>query len=156
MSLLPFACLILGNCMIIYKMVKYNAERKRMSHSNSNDSTVAKDSQSMTAMLISISLLFFITQTPAVVTSILRNNLGNEPRSKEYLMTFNVISSVCKLLRLFSNVLNFFCYCISGTRFRKELLLMLKGVKCQRIRPSVSLEGSDASKSEVTLSTVNI
>ena len=108
--------------MIIDKMLKYNRERKRMSHSNNNDNIVAKDSQSMTAMLISISLLFFITQTPAVITSILRNNLGNTPRSKEYLMTFNVISSVCKLLRLFNNVLNFFCHCISGTRFREELV----------------------------------
>ena len=83
----------------------------------------------MTAMLISISLLFFITQTPAVVTSILRNSLRNQQRSVKYLMTFNVVDSVCRLLRWLNNVLNFFCYCISGTRFREELMLMLKGVK---------------------------
>ena len=76
--------------MIIYKIVKYNVERKCMSLSNHSNNTVAKDSQSM----ISISLLFFITQTPAVVISILRNSIGNEPKSKEYLMTFNVVSSI--------------------------------------------------------------
>ena len=156
MSLLPFACLLVGNCMIIYKIVKYNVERKRMSHRNHSNNSVGKDSQSMTAMLISISLLFFVSQTPAVVTSILRNSLSNEPRSKEYLMTFNVVSSFCKLLRLFNNVLNFFCYCISGTRFREELVLMLKGVKCcKMIGQSGNLQANDASKSEVTESTIN-
>ena len=45
MSLLPFACLLVGNNMIIYKMVKYNVERKRMSHSNKgNDSVAVNDS----------------------------------------------------------------------------------------------------------------
>ena len=157
MSMLPFACLMIGNCMIIYRMVKYNVQRKRMSHSNHSNKSVTKDSQSMTAMLISISLLFVITQTPAVVTSILRNSLSNEPRSKEYLMTFNVVSSFWKLLRVFNNVLNFLCYCISGTRFREELVLMLKDVKCcKRIRQSGNLEVNDASKSEVTESTINM
>ena len=147
MSLLPFACLMLGNCMIIYRMVKYNRERKRMSQGNCSNGTADKDSQSMTAMLISISLLFFITQTPAVVTSILRNNLVNQQRSAEYLMKFNVIDSVCRLLRWLNNVLNFFCYCISGTRFRQQLVLMLKS-----IRPSEN----ESSKSQVTVSTINM
>ena len=151
MSLLPFTCLIVGNSMIIYKIVKYNVERKCMSLSNHSNNTVAKDSQSM----ISISLLFFITQTPAVVISILRNSIGNEPKSKEYLMTFNVVSSFCKLFRLFNNVLNFFCYCISGTRFREELVLMLKDEKCCKIiGQRGSLQANDASKSEVTESTI--
>ena len=44
MSLLPFTCLMVGNCLIIYKMVKYNVERKRMSLSNNSNNTVAKDS----------------------------------------------------------------------------------------------------------------
>ena len=153
MSLLPFTCLIVGNCLIIYKMVKYNVERKRMLHSNSSSNTVAKDSQSMTAMLISISLLFFITQTPAVVTSIQRSSLRNQQRSVEYLMIFNVVDSVCRLLRWLNNVLYFFCYCISGTRFREELVLLLKGVTCCK---SNRLSQNDSSKSQVTVSTINV
>ena len=153
MSMLPFACLMIGNCMIIYRMIKYNIERKRMSHSNKGNNTVAKDSQSMTAMLISISLLFFITQTPAVVTSNLRNSLRNQQRSVKYLMTFNVVDSVCRLLRWLNNVLNFFCYCISGTRFREELILMLNGVKyCIVCAPSEN----DMSKSQTTVSTISV
>ena len=153
MSLLPFTCLLVGNCMIISKMVKYNVERKRMSLCSNSNNTVAKDSQSMTAMLISISLLFFITQSPAVVTSILRNSLRNQQRSVEYLMRFNVIDSVCRLLRWLNNVLNFFCYCISGTRFREELVLMLRGVKCCKCIPPSE---NDLSKSQTTVSTISV
>ena len=124
-----------------------------MSHSNKSNNTVAKDSQSMTAMLISISILFFITKTPAVFTSILRNSLRNQQRSVEYIMRFNVVDSVCRLLRWLNNVLNFFCYCISGTRFREELMLMLKDVKCCKyILPSKN----DLSKSETTVSTISV
>ena len=64
LSFLPFVVLLTGNAMIIYKMIKYNMDRKRMSSENKSN-----DSQSMTTMLISISLLFFMSQTPGIVIS---------------------------------------------------------------------------------------
>ena len=49
LSILPFVALVIGNSMIIYKLVKYNRKRKCMSQDN-----MSNDLQSMTAMLISI------------------------------------------------------------------------------------------------------
>ena len=49
------------------------------------------DSQSMTAMLISISLLFFITQTPSMVIAIFKETFENASDTLEYKYAYNII-----------------------------------------------------------------
>ena len=107
--MVPFTVLIIGNSMIIYKMIKYNAKRKRMCQENKSN-----DSQSMTAMLICISLLFSTTQVPAVIIQMVRQRLDRTSKSAEYLATFYLIDTVCRQFRWTKNSVNFFCYCISG------------------------------------------
>ena len=120
MSIIPFVVFVTGNILIIYKIVTYSIKRKRMSSDVKSD-----DSQSMTAMLISISVLFLVTQVPAIIITIFKQNLGNV--TKEYLHGFAVIETVFRLMKWSNHGLNFFCYCISGERFRQELCAMLKG-----------------------------
>ena len=67
-SILPFIVLITGNSMIIYKIQISNAQRQEMTQT-ANQNT--DDSQSMTVMLISISILFLVTQTPFIVVSLI-------------------------------------------------------------------------------------
>ena len=121
MSLAPFVALIAGNSMIIYKIIIHNFVRRRMSQNNSSN-----DSQSMTAMLICISLLFFITQVPQIIVALLKRKLNNSPHTPEYLQGFIVIETICTLLKFSNNAVNFFCYCISGRKFRQELVKVLK------------------------------
>ena len=120
MSIIPFIVLVTGNILIIYKIVTYSIKRKQMSNDVKSD-----DSQSMTAMLISISVLFLVTQVSAVVVTILKQNLGKV--TKEYLRGFAVTETVFRLMKWSNHGLNFVCYCICGKRFRKELCAMLKG-----------------------------
>ena len=87
----------------------------------SQDST-NNDSQSMMTMFISISLLFFATQVPAVASIKFIHTLN--------LVTFYLLATIIKLLKWTNHALDFLCYCISGRRFREELLLMLKGFLC--------------------------
>ena len=115
MSIIPFFVLLIGNTMIIRKVLIYAFERKRMSNDEKSD-----DSQSMTAMLISISVLFLVTQVPAVVISIIKRNLSSETHNKEYLHIFLVIDTIFRLLKWSNHAVNFFCYCVSGKRFREE------------------------------------
>ena len=122
MSVIPFVILITSNILIIYSVSIYSFRRKLMS----ND-VKSNDSQSMTAMLIGISVLFLITQVPAVVISILKRNLSLERHSKEYLHTFLVIDAVFRLFKWINHAVNFFCYCVSGKRFREELVAMVTG-----------------------------
>ena len=67
MSIIPFIVLVTGNVLIIFKIVTYSIKRKQMS----ND-VKSNDSQSMTAMLIGISVLFLVTQVPAIVVNIFK------------------------------------------------------------------------------------
>ena len=120
MSIIPFVVLVTGNILIICKIVTYSIKRKRMS----ND-VKSNDSQSMTAMLISISVLFLVTQVPAIIINIYKQNLGNV--TKEYIHGFAVTETVFRLMKWSNHGLNFFCYCISGERFREEMCAMLKG-----------------------------
>ena len=48
--------------MIIYKMIRYKFQRKRMSVE-----TLSNDAESMAAMLISISMFFLVNQIPVIV-----------------------------------------------------------------------------------------
>ena len=65
-SIVPFLMLLIGNSLIIYKIHKLNAKRWEMTTNQSPD-----DSQSMMAMLISISVLFLVTQTPYIITNLI-------------------------------------------------------------------------------------
>ena len=119
MSVIPFVVLVTGNILITYKIVTYSIKRKRMS----ND-VKSNNSQSMTAMLISISVLFLVTQVPAIVISIYKQSLDTV--TKEYAHGFAVMETVFRLLKWSNHGSNFLCYCLSGQRFREELLAMLK------------------------------
>ena len=133
MSIVPFIILISGNLMIIYKMIKYKIQRKHMSVE-----TNSTDAESMTAMLISISLLFLVTQVPAIVVGIVRKRTQDVPRSEEFLVRFYLIDGICKLLKWVNHALNFVCYCIAGRRFREEMVAMVRQCfrKKQLSRPS--------------------
>ena len=122
MSIIPFVVLVTGNVLIIYKIVTYSIKRKQMS----ND-VKSNDSQSMTAMLVSISVLFLVTQVPAIVITIFKQNLDLGNATKEYIHDFAFTETVLRLLKWSNYGMHFVCYCISGERFRQELFAMLKG-----------------------------
>ena len=137
MSVIPFIVLFISNVLIIYKVIFYSFRRKRMSNEIKSN-----DSQSMTAMLIGISVLFLVTQVPAVVVSIIKRNVSNETYSKEYLSIFLVIDTIFRLFKWSNHAVNFFCYCVSGKRFREELVAMVSG----RFRRKRQCDGSAETK----------
>ena len=121
MSLLPFVVLVTGNIIIVHKILLYSTHRRNMSNDTKSDS------QSMTAMLISISVLFLVTQVPAFIILILRRILIIEQFDKGYLYRFLIIDTILRLFKWSYHAVNFFCYCVSGKRFREELVAMVTG-----------------------------
>ena len=121
MTIVPFIILISGNLLIIYKMIKYKIQRKQISVE-----TNSTDAESMTAMLISIPLLFLVTQVPAIVVGIVRRRTQDVPRSVLFQYRFYLIDGICKLLKWVNHAMNFVCYCIAGRRFREEVVAMLR------------------------------
>ena len=124
-SVIPFSILIIGNSMIIIKMNKLKAKRKAMTATTSKGSV--DDSESMTSMLISISILFLITQTPYLITNHIVFGLNVDDYSEDYMAKFYLLELGCRFLTFINNVANFFCYCISGKKFKSELGTMVKG-----------------------------
>ena len=124
LSVLPFIILINCNSLIIYKLRQATALRQSM-----NSAATSEESKSMTAMLLSISILFLVTQTPHFITTLIESNMSYDNYTMEYMASFFIIETVAKLLTYVNNVVNFFCYCISGKYFRNELALILN-LKC--------------------------
>ena len=150
MSVIPFVALVTSNILIIYKVLIYSFRRRNVS-----TEIKSNDSQSMTAMLIGISVLFLITQVPAVVISIIKRNLNSETHSEEYLYIFLVIETIFRLFKWTNHAVNFFCYCVSGKRFREELVAMVTG----RIRRKRQCNGNEVKKTSTattSLSNVNM
>ena len=150
MSIVPFVLLVTSNILIIYKVLIYSFRRKNMS-----TEIKSNDSQSLTAILIGISVLFRITQVPAVVISIIKRNLNSETQSEEYLYIFLVIETIFRLFKWSNHAVNFFCYCVSGKRFREELVAMVTG----RIRRKRQCNGNEVTKTSTattSLSNVNV
>ena len=75
-------------------MIKYKIQHKAMSVE-----THSTDAESMTSMLISISLLFLVTQVPAIVVGMVKRRIRDIPKSEEFLYTIYVIDGICKLLK---------------------------------------------------------
>ena len=122
MSIVPFVLLVTSNILIIYKVIIYSFRRRNMS-----TEIKSNDSQSLTAMLISISVLFLMTQVPTFAIIILKRNLRSGTHSEEYIYRFLIIDGVFRLLKWTNHAVNFFCYCVSGKRFREELVVMVTG-----------------------------
>ena len=127
-SVIPFSILIIGNSMIIFQINKFKGKRKSMTTTNhGNHSGSAEDSQSLTHMLISISILFLITQTPYLITNNIMYRINVEDHSQDYMAKLYLVESFCRFMTFVNNVANFFCYCISGKKFKSELVIMVRG-----------------------------
>ena len=57
----------------------------------------------------------------------IENRINYDKYSQEYIHGFYVVETTFRVLQFVNNVANFFCYCISGRRFRTELVVMVKG-----------------------------
>ena len=146
-SVIPFSILIIGNSMIIFKINKFKAKRKAKTTSHGNRSS-SEDSESMTLMLISISILFLITQTPYLITNNIMYRINVDNHSEDYMAKYYLFETFCRFLTFVNNVANFFCYCISGKKFKSELVAMVKGsFNCHR-------NHTGERNSRVTISTV--
>ena len=125
-SVIPFSILIIGNSMIIYKISKFRAKRQAMTNINQVSNSSSDDTHGMTAMLISISILFLITQTPYLITNNISYTIAEAEHSPEFLAKYYLLETYFRFLTFVNNVANFLCYCISGRKFKSELVTMLK------------------------------
>jgi hypothetical protein len=116
-SLGPFIIILVCNVMIIRQLVL----SRRMRNS------VAPDQQraftQTTAMCMSTSFAFLILITPSIVLLIGKPYWTS---SLEPNLAYDIAKAINNQLMFLNHSINFFLYCLTGARFREELVDMLK------------------------------
>ena len=120
LAFVPFVVLLVGNMMIVVKVVG-NLGSQRLSHQHVSRDNQQKRIRSLTMMMFAVTGTFLVSVTPYEIYLI---GMGHDywdiqsPEGMTDTMTANV---VCELVFYVNNSVNFLMYCVSGSRFRIAL-----------------------------------
>ena len=134
-SFAPFTIMVLTNGAIIYKFMRASCVRDQGGTESTNQA-LSKSANRGTAILITVSVTFLILTTP-VSYVLLTINMKMDP----------VLNMVFVLMRYTNNSINAVLYCISGSRFRNELMKTFPFRLC---RTTTQLRSGSQSVSSLT------
>ena len=115
-TILPFLVITACNCAIIIKLRQMTSQRTNLRASW--DSKRDCGQQSITTMLIMVSLVFLVTTTPLgifFVTSDFQDNPWTD-----------LVMALCNMLYYLNSSTNFILYCVSGSIFRRAFRATFK------------------------------
>ena len=117
-SLMPFAIILTSNVAIVCRLLWSRYARRRHLRATHDVKMT-----SMTAILITVSIVFFVTTAPISIFLILSAMLHQD--ADIYQQAFmSLIWAVLNMILYTNNAVNFLLYCFSGPRFRRELKVM--------------------------------
>jgi hypothetical protein len=131
-SIGPLVIIVTCNVIIIamlYKMKKLRQGQMQV--------TTEDESNSITAMLVGISVMFFFSTTPVSIYFIGVHYWPQETHAQNF-NTFTAYATL-NMLYYLSNSTNFLVYCLSGSKFRRALIAILL---CREIEKPVSTAGT--------------
>ncbi|KAK2179413.1 hypothetical protein NP493_492g02000 [Ridgeia piscesae] len=128
-SMLPFAILVSSNIAILLRMLYSHYLRRNSMHTHGNFVKMT----SMTAILITVTFCFFVTTAPISIYLIITDTLREDSTSVSE-GGLRMVWVVFNLLTYTNNTINFLLYCVSGSRFRRELINMFR--RKNRIKPT--------------------
>ena len=121
-SFIPFGVLIVANMGIVARIGHSNYVRKHTMKQTSGGVKMT----SMTAILLTVSFMFLITTSPISIYLVIQESILRELTPEEDAlngMWWAIVVNVSYINHAF----NFFLYCFSGPRFRRELRFMFFG-----------------------------
>ena len=152
-SLLPFIIIAIFNSIIICKVMAATRRRKELCYQRHNDGSVAYgvksqyrktpstssapltstattsssdgDNTRLTVMLLVVTFTFLATTLPMIVVSIAGAFFWK--LQGQSLATFSLVRTICMLLMYVNHSINFFLYCATGQKFRRQLALLFCG-----------------------------
>ena len=158
LSIVPVCLVFLSNIVIITQVVRATRRRtKEMQVKGAGGGT-----QSITIMLVSISIVFLFTTAPVGIYFL---GMDVWPGSNNWEMHQTWMAyTATNLLYYFNNCLNFFMYCLSGSRFRRALVAMFccremstkKGTTGGPGTRTTQTGSTASSEGNVTLSTMSV
>ena len=122
-SLIPFAVLLLGNCLILWKVSLSDRAARYLGSVRLNDAVQRrKKTSSMTITLVVLSVIFFLTTSPICVYNIIEHYVEDSVEGDPLGMgRLRLAWAVVNILMYINSTVNFYLYCLSGAKFRKEL-----------------------------------
>ena len=138
--IIPVSVIVVGNCCILFRVIK--SQQKTRSRSvpsvNTNQRTSLQrgraNHSSMTAMLLTLNMVFLFTTSPVSIYNIGYTHWMESGTSQDY-ATLDLWWAIVNMLQYTNNSINFLLYCLSGTRFRREV----KRIFCQKPRQGRSI-----------------
>lgn len=151
-SVLPFCILLFCNCVIIWKLAKSSSRQQvemRKSYSSQTTTTTttkttverSKTFKQTTMMCLSASFVFLVCVIPSIVMLIGKPYWSDTD-------SYEVAKAVNNQLAYLNHSINFFLYCLTGQKFRYELVSLMVQVR-RSIRHS-DADGLSTSRNTVT------
>ncbi len=137
----PVIVIFSSNIVIILKVVRAAKNRSEQMSAKGGDDTT----QSLTVMLIAVSLVYLLTTTPGSIYFVGLELWPTETPKDRHSRA--MAYAAVNLIYYFNNCINFFLYCVSGCRFRRTLVAILC---CRELKPKTS---STHSGSRYTMTT---
>ncbi len=135
-SLIPFTLMVTGNSAIAIRLVYADYVRK-----HKLNATINSKMTSMTVILIAISIIFLITTAPIAIFLSTQNYWFPITLPYYEYVKAEVIFAALNILAYMNNALNFLMYCISSSRFRRQLA---KVIYRGKVHPSGVPGGGEA------------
>ena len=122
-SLIPFTVLLLGNCLILWKVSLSDRAARYLGSVRHNDAVQRrKKTSSMTITLVVLSVIFFLTTSPICVYNIIEHYVeGSVEGDPVAAGRLRLAWAVVNILMYTNSTVNFYLYCLSGAKFRREL-----------------------------------
>lgn len=140
---LPFAFVLMMNIAIICKLVRRSNQVRRLT-SQAHQSVNNK--YKIVSLLLTLSFTWLILTSPYNIWS-LTGYRGTEKSNKENTL---LLKTILFTMMYINHALNFYIYCLTGRKFRGELMNFLKCQKPEKIRRSIRLSTVRAQKSLCT------
>lgn len=141
--------IICNSCIAVRVLLRWRnmqkiADSKATKHANreSSAATNRNDNDSrLTIMLFTVTVVFLLTTAPMRVLIILFELLYQQNlTSKQYALIY-LLFRVSEILMYVNNSVNFFLYCVTGSKFRKELQKMLRNLWDRIFKKHPSCDG---------------
>ena len=134
-SALPFLILIVCNICIINALIKVKKMRKASAVTSGSSTSSDKTFYQMTIMCLSASFCFLVCITPSIVLLIGKPYWIVDGQDN---VAYDVAKAINNQLVYFNHSINFFLYCLTGKRFRMELVFMCRRVNSSQQQDSES------------------
>ena len=154
-ALLPFLCLVVGNGVLAWTLaVSVSAAKTSLATSDTRQmDDRRKKASSTTTTVMLVSVVFIVLNLPLFVLLIVSSSHhldapegegegeGQEKAGQQEDYTDFFVQSFVAVLLFCNSAVNFYLYCLTGTRFRQELKLMMSDAFCRNVRAANQVTG---------------